>query len=224
MNIKEWPQGERPREKLISKGPASLTDAELLAIFLRTGVKGLTAVDLSRQLIKQYGSLRGLLNADSTDLTKTPGIGSAKYAQLQAALEIGRRFLAEQLVKEGPLTSAKSAEKFLHAKLRDNTREVFSCLFLDTRHHVLAYEELFQGTVDGASVYPRIVVKRALENNAAAIIAAHNHPSGIAEPSQSDETITRKLQAALELVDIRLLDHFVVGDGICVSLAERGII
>ncbi|MGU9957423.1 MAG: RadC family protein [Arenicellales bacterium WSBS_2016_MAG_OTU3] len=224
MIIKEWPEEERPREKLISRGATSLSDAELLAIFIRTGVKGRTAVDISRALINEFGGLRNLLNAEEKELVKTSGIGVAKFAQLQAVLEIGKRYLGETIEKDGPLTSANSAKEYLIAKLRDRSREIFCCLFLDTRHQVLAYKELFKGTIDGASVYPRIVVQRALEKNAAAVIIAHNHPSGVAEPSRADESLTRRLQSALELVDIRLLDHFVIGDGQCISLAERGII
>ncbi len=224
MIIKEWPEEERPREKLISRGATSLSDAELLAIFIRTGVKGRTAVDISRALINEFGGLRNLLNAEEKELVKTSGIGVAKFAQLQAVLEIGKRYLRETIKKDGPLTSANSAKEYLIAKLRDRSREIFCCLFLDTRHQVLAYKELFKGTIDGASVYPRIVVQRALEKNAAAVIIAHNHPSGVAEPSRADESLTRRLQSALELVDIRLLDHFVIGDGQCISLAERGII
>ncbi len=224
MIIKEWPEAERPREKLISQGATSLSDAELLAIFIRTGIKGHTAVDISRALINKFGGLRKLLNAEAKELIKTSGIGVAKFAQLQAALEIGKRYLRETIKKDGPLTSPSNAKEYLIAKLRDRSREIFSCLFLDTRHQVLEYEELFQGTIDGASVYPRIVVQHALAKNAAAVIIAHNHPSGIAEPSRADESLTRRLQSALNLVDIKLLDHFVIGDGQCISLAERGII
>ncbi len=224
MSIKDWPSDDRPREKLLSKGAASLSDAELLAIFLRTGTKGYSAVDLARELIQRFGGLRQLLNANLDTFCEGQGLGAAKYAQLQAVLEMGRRHLAEQLQRGDPLSSPRDAQSYLLMQLRDRNREVFCCVFLDTRHRVLAYEELFAGTIDGATVHPREVVKRALELNAAAVIAAHNHPSGVAEPSRADETLTTKLKQALALIDIRLLDHLIVGDGECVSLNELGLV
>ena len=222
MAIRDWPAGERPREKLLEKGAASLSEAELLAIFLRTGVKGKSAVDLARQMLSQFGGLRALLNASQEEFCAVPGLGPAKYAQLQATLEMGRRHLGEALERGKPLTDPAATRKYLRAKLRDIPHEVFACLYLDNRHRVIAFEELFRGTIDGASVHPREVVRAALKHNAAALIFAHNHPSGVAEPSDSDRRLTRRLQDALNLVDIRTLDHFVVGDGEVVSFAERG--
>lgn len=224
MAISDWPESERPREKLLRQGAEQLSDAELLAIFLRTGVPGKTAIDLARDLLYRFGGLRSLLQADRQTFCSGRGLGTAKYVQLQASLEISRRHLRESLEKGDALTSPEATRRFLSAHLRDRQREVFACLFLDNRHRVLTYEELFFGTIDGASVHPREVVKRSLALNAAAVILAHNHPSGVAEPSRSDEQITRRLKEALALVDIRLLDHMVVGDGDIASLAERGII
>lgn len=223
MAITNWPTDERPREKLIRCGAASLSDSELLAIFLRTGVRGKSAVDLGRDLLNEYGGLRQILNADQGTLAKTVGLGPAKCAQLQAALELGRRYLAQKMEKEGPLTSPKQAADFLIHQLRDQPREVFAVVYLDNRHHVLHYEELFHGTLSGAAVHPREVVKGVLGRNAAAVIVAHNHPSGVAEPSQADTMLTVKLKDALKLVEVRLLDHLVIGDGEFVSMSERGL-
>lgn len=224
MAITDWPESERPREKLLLAGAGKLSDAELLAIFLRTGVRGKTAVDLARELLTVYGGLRQLLEADRESFCSGPGLGAAKYAQLQAVLEMGRRHLLQTLKRGSVLTSPEQTRRYLVSHLRSQQQEVFLVLFLDTRHAVIACEELFYGTIDGASVYPREVVKRALQHNAAALILAHNHPSGVAEPSQADVRITERLKAALALVDIRVLDHMVVGDGVVVSLAERGLI
>ena len=222
--INQWPEHERPREKLLQRGPTALSDAELLAIFIRTGVPGKTAVDVARDLIDRYGGLRELLAAGPEDLCETPGLGEAKYVQLQASLEMGRRFLAEKLKREVTLGSTRETREFLQAQLRDRKNEVFCVLFLDNRHRVLVFEELFQGTLNGTAVYPREIVKRALKHNAAAVILVHNHPSGVAEPSRADELLTDRLKEALTLVDIRLLDHLVVGDGETVSFSERGLI
>ena len=222
MAIRDWPEGERPREKLLHKGAASLSEAELLAIFLRMGVKGKSALDLARDMLKEFGGLRALLSASQEELCVTPGMGPAKYAQLQAGLEMARRHLGEALERGKPLTDPTATRKYLLAKLRDMPHEVFSCLYLDNRHRVIAFEELFRGTIDGASVHPREVVRSALKHNAAALIFAHNHPSGVAEPSDADRRLTRRLSDALALVDIRVLDHFVVGDGEVASFAERG--
>ncbi|WP_323891951.1 RadC family protein [Aeromonas caviae] len=222
MSIKEWPEEERPREKLLRRGAATLSDAELLAIFLRTGVSGLSAVDLSRQLLQQFGSLRALLGAEQQDFCGARGLGPAKYAQLQAVLEMGRRHLAEQLQRGEALTSPGLTRDFLQAQLRDRGREVFALLLLDNQHRVIRFVELFYGTLDSASVWPREIVQIALKHNAAAVILAHNHPSGVAEPSRADRQITDRILAALALVDIRVLDHLVIGDGITVSFAERG--
>lgn len=223
MAITDWAAGERPREKLLARGPQALSDAELLAIFLRTGVRGKSAVDLARELLRQHAGLRGLLNADAESLSVTPGLGPAKCAQLQATLELARRHLGEALERGAPLTDPAATRRYLIARLRDRFQEVFACLYLDTRHRVIAFEELFHGTLDGASVHPREVVRQALRHNAAALIFAHNHPSGVAEPSDADRRLTQRLKEALGLVDIRVLDHFVVGDGEAVSFAERGL-
>ncbi len=221
--ITQWPTGERPREKLAQSGAASLSDAELLAIFLRTGIKGKSAVDIARDLLNEYGGLRQVLNAEPGTLASMPGLGPAKSAQLQAVLELGKRYLEQKLKREGPLTSPAQAAEFLIYQLRDQPREVFAIVYLDNRHHVLLYDELFYGTLNGATVHPREVAKSALRHNAAAVIVAHNHPSGIAEPSQADTTLTVKLKEALNLVEVRLLDHLVIGDGEFVSMSDRGL-
>lgn len=222
MSIRDWPAADRPREKLLQKGPQSLSEAELLAIFLRTGMRGKSAVDLAREMLKEFGGLRALLSADEKDLCALPGMGPAKYAQLQAALEMARRHLGESLERGKPLTDPAATRKYLTARFRDMPYEVFACLHLDNRHRVITFEELFRGTIDGASVHPREVVRQALRHNAAALIFAHNHPSGVAEPSDADRRLTNRLKDALALVDVRVLDHFVVGDGEVVSFAERG--
>lgn len=224
MSITDWPLAERPREKLLSIGPKALSDAELLAIFLRIGCAGKSAVDLARELLVEYGGLRPLLEASQTEFCRGLGLGSAKYAQLQAVLEMARRHLSASLQAGDALTSPQLVRQYLSAQLRHQPREVFALLLLDNQHRLLAYEELFYGTIDGASVYPREVVKLALAKNAAAVILAHNHPSGIAEPSQADRRITERLQSALELVDIHVLDHMVVGDSEVISFAERGLL
>lgn len=222
MSIRHWPAAERPREKLLERGAASLSDAELLAIFLRTGVAGCSAVELARRLLHEFGSLRALLEADQASFSSHLGLGHAKYAQLQAVLEMARRHLAEQLRRDSALESPQAVRDFLKARLRHEAHEVFACLFLDGRHRVLAFEVLFHGSIDSASVYPRQVVKRALAHNAAALILSHNHPSGITEPSQADRKLTQRLKDALALVDVRVLDHFIVGDGEPLSMAEMG--
>ncbi|MBP8264862.1 RadC family protein [Pseudomonas fluvialis] len=222
MSIRDWPAAERPRERLLQRGPAALTDAELLAIFLRTGVAGCSAVELARRLLADFGSLRALLEADLPAFSAHLGLGPAKFAQLQAVLEMARRHLAERLRRDSALESPQAVRDYLKAQLRHEPHEVFGCLFLDTRHRVLAFEALFQGSIDGASVYPRQVVKRALAHNAAALILVHNHPSGVAEPSQADRLLTQRLKEALGLIEVRVLDHFVVGEGEPQSLAELG--
>ncbi len=224
MAITDWPADERPREKLLTRGPASLSDAELLAIFLRTGLRGLTAVDLARGLLTEHGGLRKLLDADARRFCESPGLGLAKYAQLQAVLEMVRRYLRETLQRGDALRNPADTRNYLTAQLRDRPHEVFACLFLDTRHRVIAFDEVFRGTIDGASVHPREIVKLALAHNAAALIFAHNHPSGIAEPSQADLRLTRRLREALQLVDIRVLDHLIIGDGAVLSFAEQGLL
>lgn len=222
MGIRDWPEAERPREKLLQKGAGALSEAELLAIFLRTGVKGKSAVDLARQMLEHFGGLRTLLSADQKALCELPGMGPAKFAQLQAALEMARRHLGESLKRGKPLTDPAATRRYFIAQFRDLPYEVFACLYLDNRHRVIAFEELFRGTIDGASVHPREVVRSALKHNAAALVFAHNHPSGVAEPSDADRRLTQRLKDALALVDIRVLDHFVVADGEVVSFAERG--
>jgi len=222
MAITDWPVAERPREKLLHRGPQALSDAELLAIFLRTGLPGKTAVDVARELLGEYGGLRALLEADRRAFCRAGGLGPAKYAQLQAVLEMGRRHLYETLQRGDALGSPADTRRFLLARLRDYPHEVFACLFLDNRHRIIEFSEMFRGTIDGTSVHPREVVKHALALNAAAVIFAHNHPSGVAEPSHADLHLTRRLKDALGLVEIRVLDHIVVGDGYSVSLAERG--
>lgn len=224
MSIRDWPADDRPREKLLKLGPQALTEAELIAIFLRTGIAGRSALDVARELLKEFKSVRGLLTADRKTLCAAPGMGAARYATLQAVLELARRHYQE-LMHSGPaLLNPQATREFLHMRLRDLPHEVFCCLYLDNRHRVIAFEELFRGTLDGASVHPREVVKRALAHNAAALILAHNHPSGVAEPSPADELITRRLKEALSLIDVRVLDHLVVGDRHCESLAERGLL
>lgn len=224
MSIRHWPAAERPREKLLARGPESLSDAELLAIFLRTGTAGSNAIDLSRQLLEQHGGLRACLDLPAKRLETCRGLGPATTALLQAALELGRRYLLADLKRGAVLANPGATRQFLQARLRGYPHEVFACLFLDNRHRVIEYEALFRGTIDGASVHPREVVKAALGHNAAAVILAHNHPSGVAEPSQADLHLTRRLREALGLVDIRVLDHLVIGDGEAVSFAERGLL
>lgn len=223
MSIADWPEAERPREKLLAQGPRALSDAELLAIFLRIGIPGKSAVDLARDLLQEYGGLRPLLESSRNEFCRGPGLGSAKYAQLQAVLEMGRRHLSATMKSGDLLTSPDLVRQYLSAQLRHQPREVFAVLFLDNQNRLIAYEELFFGTIDGASVYPREVVRRAMSHNAAALILSHNHPSGVAEPSQADQRITQRLQAALELIDVRVLDHMVVGDTEVISFAERGL-
>lgn len=222
MSIRDWPAAERPRERLLELGSASLSDAELLAIFLRTGVAGKSAVDLARHLLSQFGSLRSLLEADQQTFSKQLGLGPAKFAQLQAILEMGRRHLAERARQKPALENPQAVRDYLKSMLRHEPHEVFGCLFLDSKHQVLTFEALFRGSIDSTSVHPRQVVKRALAHNAAAVILCHNHPSGSTEPSQADRMLTERLQDALELIDVRVLDHFIIGDGDPLSMAEYG--
>jgi DNA repair protein RadC len=224
MAISNWPPQERPRERLICSGAASLTDAELLAICLRSGVNGKSALDLARDLLEDFGSLNRLLTCELEELCEHFGVGPEKYALFQAAMELCQRQMLENLASRDILSSSESTRTYLRAKFRSYKHEVFSCLFLNNQHHVVKLEEMFTGTIDGAAVYPREVVKRCLYHNAAAVIFAHNHPSGVAEPSQADISITKKLKIALETIDVRVLDHFVVGDPEVVSFAERGLI
>lgn len=222
MSIRDWPAAERPREKLLEQGSASLSDAELLAIFLRTGVTGKSAVDLARHLLAEFGSLRALLEADLGSFSRQLGLGPAKFSQLQAVLEMGRRHLAERLRRDSALESPQAVRDYLKSLLRHEHHEVFGCLFMDSKHRMLAFEVLFRGSIDSASVYPRQVVKRALTHNAAAVIFCHNHPSGVPEPSEADKTLTQRLTEALDLIEVRVLDHFIVGDGEPLSMVEHG--
>ncbi|MFI4869359.1 MAG: DNA repair protein RadC [Steroidobacterales bacterium] len=243
MSIKDWPVSERPREKLLANGAQSLSDAELLAVLLGgSGRRGLDAVAMARGLLSRHRSLRGLLSAQrphslgaagtgAAAAAGTPGtagvtavsLGTVGYCRLQAAVELARRHYAEAMRAGPPLDSPQATRDFLIRRLRDTPHELFCCLHLDNRHRLIAFDELFRGTIDGASVHPREVVKQALARNAAAVILAHNHPSGVAEPSQADELVTRRLREALQLVDIRVLDHLIVADNGCLSFAEHGL-
>ena len=224
MAITDWPVAERPREKLLGKGADALSDAELLAIFLRIGVHGKSAVDLARELLIRCGSLSALCSASEHDVCELPGMGRAKYAQLQAVMEMARRALKEKISNGSALSSPTAVREFLRLKLQALPHEVFLVLFLDAQNRVIESEELFRGTLTQTSVYPREVVKRALHHNAGAVIFAHNHPSGVAEPSHADESLTQALKQALALVDVRVLDHFIVAGSGVLSFAERGLI
>jgi len=228
MAIVDWPVGERPRERLLERGAESLSDAELLAIFLRVGAKGRSAVDLGRELLTRFGSLHALFAADPAAIGGTAGVGPAKSAQLKAAFELANRALRERATARESLTSPGTVREHLASYLRltlgGREREVFIVVLLDAQHRIIATEELFQGTLSQTSVYPREVVKCVLRHNAAAVIFAHNHPSGIAEPSQADQVLTETLQRALALVDVKVLDHFIVGRGAAMSFAERGLL
>jgi len=224
MAISDWPEEERPREKLLSRGARALTDAELLAIFLRTGVAGKSAVDLARDLLLEFRDLHGLFSATEARFCAAKGLGRAKYAQLSAVLEMSRRYLYGEIQGRDVIASPEATRDYLKLRLHGYPYEVFAALFLDNRHRVIDYRELFRGTIDGASVHPREVVRSALDLNAAAVIFAHNHPSGVAEPSQSDLRITQRLKDALALIDVRVLDHLIIGEGEGTSLAERGLL
>ncbi|SDJ91731.1 DNA repair protein RadC [Ferrimonas sediminum] len=222
MAIRDWPETERPRERLLTQGVGVLSDAELLAIFLRTGIAGCSAVELARQLLTEAGGLNRLLAMDRRQFADIRGVGPAKYAQLQAALELGRRCLGEKSQRACALTSPDSAREYLQVSLGNLGHEVFAMLLLDSQHRVVKLTELFRGTIDAANVYPREVVKTVLAANAAAVILAHNHPSGVSEPSQADRAITKRIQNALALIDVSVLDHLVIGHGECCSFAQRG--
>ncbi len=224
MSIRNWPAAERPREKLLERGADALSDAELLALLLGAGTRGASAVELARTLLTDFGSLRELLSAQASRCLASTGIGPARYAVLQAAVELTRRHFREALRLGPALGAPETTRGFLLAQLRDKPYEVFCCLYLDSRHRLLAFEELFRGTIDRAGVHPREVLRQTLLHNAAAVIFAHNHPSGVLEPSQADELITRRLKEALALVDVRVLDHFIVGDGLCFSFSEHGLL
>jgi len=219
--LKNWPSAERPREKLLNLGASSLSDAELLAIFLRTGVKGCNVVELARTLLQNFGSISAIYRASLNDFCQQHGLGTAKYVQLQACLEMSKRYLAEKLQHGVELTSSHITHEYLVSELRQESREVFAVLFLNNQHQVIQFERLFYGTLDAAAVYPRIVVEYALKHHAAAVILAHNHPSGIAEASIADKQITARLGQALALIDIRVLDHIIVAGHQCYSFAEH---
>ena len=222
MRISDWPAEERPREKLLGQGPAALTTAELLALFIGHGRPGVTAVDLARHALAHFGGLRSLIDAPVEAISARQGWGPARTARLIAAVELSRRYLGENLNRQGKLCSPQATREFLRARLRGYDHEVFAVVFLDNQHRVITIEELFRGTLDSCSVHPREVVKRSLAHRAGAVIFAHNHPSGVAEPSLADRQITRRLQDALALIEVRTLDHLVIGDGDPVSFAERG--
>ena len=224
MRLSHLPAAERPREKLLERGCPALTDSELLSILLGTGGAGRNVMELSRALLERFDGWHGLINAELAELSTEPGMGVAKFAQLQAAVELARRLALEELRQGAVLSSPGQTRRFLQSHLRDPSREVFSCLFLNAQHALISCEDLFFGTLDGAAVYPRVVLRRALQLEAAAVIFAHNHPSGIAEPSAADRRITERLQAALALVDIRVLDHIIVGRGCAFSFAEDGLL
>jgi len=222
--VGQWPRSERPRERLLLAGPQALSDSELLAVLLGTGTREQPVAELARALLGQWGSLAALLGSPPAELARVKGLGPARVARLVAALEMGRRYLEAPAEPRCALGAPADAARLLKARLLDLPHEVFCCLFLDTRHRLIRYEELFRGTIDGATVYPREVVKRALQHNASAVILGHNHPSGVSEPSEADRSITLKLAKALALVEVRLLDHVVVSRGGHVSLAERGLV
>lgn len=224
MTISNWPLEERPREKLLSIGANFLTDAELLAIFIRTGIPGKTALDIARELLSEFGDLKKLLNTSPQFFYKKPGIGKAKFAFLKAAIELGHRYF-EQSFKQGEtIVNSQITKRFLTSRLRTYSHEVFACLFLDIQNRVLGFEELFRGTLNETNVYPREIIKRCLVHNAAKVILAHNHPSGNPTPSQADKDMTRLLKESLNLIDIQVLDHVVIGDKECISFAESGFI
>ncbi len=220
-SLTSWLSHEKPREKLLTNGPASLSDSELLAIFLRTGIKGKNVVELSRETLKHFGGLKQLFLADLHSFCEFKGLGEAKYVQLQACLEMSHRHLAEELASKNVIENPSQIKTYVQNRLMQKNNEVFAAVFLDNQHRILAYEELFTGTINASSVHPRVVVQRALKHNAAAMIVAHNHPSGICNPSQSDLDITQLLKQALNLMDIRLLDHLIVASHKVISLAEQ---
>ena len=222
MAMTDVPVSERPREKLLARGAETLTDAELLAIFVRTGVPGRNAVEIAHDIIAEFGGLVELLQASKANFCNTRGLGPAKYAQLSAVLEIAKRYQFNKAETGAFLESPDAVKSLVALEMRDLEHEIFACLFLDNRHRLISYEALFRGTIDSASVYPREVVKAALACNAAAVVLAHNHPSGVAEPSRADIDITARLTKALNLIDVRVLDHIIVGGNYQVSLAERG--
>lgn len=224
MKITHWPASERPREKLLNSGAQALSDAELLAIFLRTGTQGINVVDLARRLLVDFGSLTRLLGATQQEFCKAKGLGEAKYVQLQAVLELAKRYFQSEAQEKRKFTSSAMTMQFVSSQISHYKSEVFAVLLLDSQHQFLHFQPVFYGTIDAAPVYPRELVKLALSHNAAAVVLAHNHPSGVAEPSLSDQRITQRIQNAMQLMDIRVLDHIVVGHGQQTSMAERGML
>ena len=221
MAISDWPLAERPRERLLAKGARSLSDAELLAVILRTGMRGKSAVELGRDLLGRFKGIAGIFGAD---LSHVKGLGPAKRAQFEAAIELARRSIDEQMRHDGALTSPGAVRDYLRLAISGRQHEVFVCLWLDAQHRVIACEEIFRGTLTQTSVYPREIVKSALKANAAAVIFAHNHPSGAAQPSQADELLTRNLKEALALVEVKVLDHFIIAGNQAISFTERGLL
>ncbi len=222
--LKDWPDAEKPREKLLTMGAVSLSDAELLAIFLRTGIKGCDVVELARRLLNSFGSIAAIYNASEQEFCQMPGLGTAKYVQLQACLEMTKRYLQEELISGQGLTSSSDSKKFLIGQLKSENNEVFAILFLDSQHQVVRFEKLFNGTLNASTVYPRVVVEKAIYYQAGAVILAHNHPSGVAEASIADRNITQRLQQALALIDVKVLDHMIIAGHQCYSFAEHGLI
>ncbi len=222
MGINHWPEDQRPRERLIRQGAQVLSDAELLSVFLRVGVRGKSAVDLGRDMLDEFGSLRTLFSASLQDFSKVHGLGTAKFAQLQAVLELAKRSISEELQFNSTLSSPQAVKQFLQLQIGNKQYESFTVLFLDVKNRLISAQELFRGSLSHASVYPREVVKTALSYNAASLILAHNHPSGSTEPSQADLSLTQTLKSALALVDIRVLDHFIVANNQIYSFAENG--
>jgi len=224
MKIRDWPVSERPRERLIADGPSGLSDGELLAVLIGSGKPGFTAVDVARKLIVEFGSLREFLSAEPRRCLGQLCIGPARYASMQAALELARRHYRHVIRRECALAAPADMRSYVLTKLRDKPYEVFCCLHLDVHHRLIHFQELFRGTTDGANIYPKEVVREVIAHNAFAVIFAHNHPSGTAEPSPADRLVTRRLKEALALIEVKVLDHLVVGETRCVSFAERGLI
>lgn len=225
MTILDWPKAERPREKLLAQGATALSDAELLAILLRIGVRGKTALDISRELISKFGGLRQIVTASLEQFSKTPGLGLTKYVQIQAAKELATRCLRESIEhSNNAMGSPQDVQRYLSSKFYSYPYEVFSCLFLDNRHRFISFKELFYGSINEATIYPRELVRQVYQTNAAAVILAHNHPSGLAEPSAADKRITKDIQSILSAIDVRVLDHIIIGEGQMTSFASRGLL
>lgn len=224
MPINKWPERERPREKLLFQGANVLSDAELLALFIHTGVRGKTALDISRDLLLQFGGLRCIVAASLEQFSKTLGLGLAKYVQIQAAKELATRCLQENIEQRNAFENPQDVYHYLTHKLRAYPYEVFSCLFLDNAHRFIHFAELFRGSINEAAVYPRELIRQVYQHNAAAVILAHNHPSGIAEPSAADKRITQEIKSILTAIDVRLLDHIIIGDGAITSFATQGLL